>query len=122
MQEGWKERKLQCVCAITEAGINSSINLSGISLFPPLHLLLPVSLLSPSAADFTAVSNYSALNISTHFHCSSSGTPHLCFFYLSQPSTPLGICCSGSPIDSKKKKKDFVKHENLRLGGDIYAK
>lgn len=75
MQEGYGE--CVTVCKITNAGINSTINLLSISAFPPtLHLLLPMSLLPSSAANFTAVSNYSALNISTHCSTLPSSIRH----------------------------------------------
>lgn len=68
-EEGYRE--ITTVCEITNAGINSTINLLSISVCFP----------SSSASDFTAVSNYSALNISTQRHCSTlpsftPNTPH----------------------------------------------
>lgn len=58
-------------CETTNTGINSTINLS--VCFPSSntsspHLFLPLLLLSSTSADFTVVSNYLVLNISTQLH------------------------------------------------------
>lgn len=87
MQEGYREIT---VCKITNAGIKSTINLLSISAFPPtLHLLLPMSLLPSSAANFTAVSNYSALNISPHCSTLPSSTWHASSTLVSTLFTPF---------------------------------
>lgn len=74
MEKGYGE--ITTVSKITKAGINT-INLS-ISAFPPTpHLLLPISLLASSAANFTALSNYSALTTSADYSTLLASDPSM---------------------------------------------
>lgn len=74
MEKGYGE--ITTVSQITKAGTNT-INLSVSAFPPPLHLLLPISLLASSAENFTALSNYSALNTSAYYSTPLASNPSM---------------------------------------------